>query len=311
MPDYYSGGGEKTIAKLVILDKYLDAYMNIMGKEKNWSGEKWYVDTHSGTGYTSEFDVPIPGSTLRGLDHGFDRYYFYEKSREHFRILRDTLADRLDVSFEMSSLNGSSTEYAMCDDPRIMIYNMDCNEGVKWLVNNSRQNSHWFTFIDPQQLTVERKLLEELMSRGNMDILYNFQTTGFTRAGAEDAEHGHEKVELNVGDDFPADASEDRWVEWAKETIFGPTEFDTTSRKMISEGDSSWRYDLIFASANGTAEKIMDDIMSGSKIKDDIQEEILEWRKKSPSKQEGLEFYALQVEEHDEQDGQSSLSTFQ
>lgn len=307
MTDYYSGGGDKTIAKLVILDKYLGAYMSIM--EDNWSGEKWYVDSHSGTGYTREFDVPIPGSTMRSLEHGFDRYYFYEKDEDHFHKLHNTLGDELNVSFDIGTLN-DSTVYAACDDPRIRIYNTDCNEGVKWLVDNSRRNSHWFTFIDPQQLTVEKDLLERLMNRGNMDILYNFQTTGFTRAGAEKAEHGHEKVELNVGDDFPRDASEDEWVQWAKKAMFGPTEFDTTSRKMVSEGDSSWRYDLIFASANGTAEKIMSDIMDGQKIKNDIKEEILKWRKESDIQQEGLEFYALQVEDHEEQDDQQSLSNF-
>lgn len=310
MTEYYSGGGDKTIAKLVILDKYLKAYINIMGKPENWSGEKWYVDTHSGTGYTSEFDIPIPGSTMRALDHGFDRYYFYETDVERFNLLYETIAEEFGVSFDLRTLQDSSFEYAASDNPRIRIYNMNSNDGVKWLAENSRSNSHWFTFIDPQQLTVERELLDTLLSRGNMDILYNFQTTGFQRAGAEDAEHGHDKVELNVGEDFPDDASEDEWVEWVKREIYGSTSFDTTSRKMMSEGDNSWRYDLIFASANGTAERIMSDIMDGSQLKDDVKDEILKWRAKSPTAQEGLEFYALEIERHDDQDDQITFSSY-
>ena len=47
--DHYSGGGEKTVAKTVILDKYLKAYLDIM--KQNWTGQKWYVDTHAGTGF--------------------------------------------------------------------------------------------------------------------------------------------------------------------------------------------------------------------------------------------------------------------
>jgi three-Cys-motif partner protein len=308
--EYYSGGGEKTIAKLVILDKYLWSYMSIM--ENNWSGPKWYVDTHSGTGFTREFGIQIPGSTMRALDHGFDRYYFYEQDDDHFDLLCETLAEEFDLSFDERTLNGSSTRYVACDEPRIRIYNMDSNEGVSWLANEANPNSHWFTFIDPQEMTVERDLLTVLQSRGNMDILYNFQTTGFHRAGAEDADHGHEKVEENVGEDFPIDAGEDEWVEYMKDEVLSGFDFDTTSRKMVSEGDSSWRYDLIFASANGTAEKVMSDIMDTPNLKDDVQEEILQWRQKSPTSQEGLEFYALEVDTHGSSDEeQANLSAFQ
>lgn len=312
MTDYYSGGGEKTIAKLVILDKYLKSYLDILGKPSNWSGEKWYVDTHSGTGYTYEFDIPIPGSTMRAMSHDFDRYYFYERDENNFETLCDTLADEFDLTFEQEKIQGTSTTMAKCDNPRVRVYNMDCNEGVKWLVNHAGGNSHWFTFIDPEKFSVERELLESLIQRGNMDILFNFQTTGFVRAGSEDAEHSHDKVQRNVGENFPLNASADEWVDWVKTDVFGPSSFDTTSRKMISEGNTSWRYDLIFASASGTAENIMSDIMENEKLTEDISEEVIDWREKSPTSQTGLEFYALEIDKHGaEEDGQATFSSFE
>lgn len=122
--EYYSGGGEKTVAKTVILDKYLWSYLSIM--KENWGGEKWYVDTHAGTGFTTEMGVDIPGSALRALSHDFDRYYFYEKDPDHFETLVQTIESETNAEFSMGTVGDRSDPRAYCDDPRICVMNMDC-----------------------------------------------------------------------------------------------------------------------------------------------------------------------------------------
>jgi three-Cys-motif partner protein len=154
--EYYSGGGEKTVARTVILSKYLTAYLNIM--KKHWSGEKWYVDTHAGTGFTRELGVNIPGSALRALDHDFDRFYFYEKNTGNFETLIETLNAETEASLTKGEVEGIPMAYGQ--DPYVRIMNMNCNQGVKYLVRNGGRNAHWFTFVDPEKLLVERELME-------------------------------------------------------------------------------------------------------------------------------------------------------
>ena len=311
--EYYSGGGEKTVAKTVILDKYLWAYLSIM--EKHWGGEKWYVDTHAGTGFTNEMGVNIPGSTLRALNHNFDRYYFYEKDPDHFDTLVETLEQETGESFHIGTIGNRDDRSAFCEDPRISVANMDCNEGVKFLTRNSGSSSHWFTFVDPEKFSVERELMESLRRRGNMDILFNFQTTAFFRNAGENAEHSHDKVATNLGDHFPIDGTPDDYVNFYKEDVFENFGWKSKSRKMISEGSNEWRYDLIFASQNETAVGIMDDIFD-SDLKNDVTEEINDWRDSSEIDQSGLNTF-IKIDSHGEDqnntpddDEQSCLGDF-
>lgn len=310
MSEYYSGGGEKTVAKAVILEKYISAYLNIMTKPDNWRGPKWYVDTHSGTGFTSEYEVPIPGSVLRALDHDFDRFYFYELNGDRFQTLCDTIEDELGASFRFGELPDGQP-VACIDEPYVRVMNMDCNEGVKFLVSESNPHAHWFTFVDPEQLTVDIDLFKKLLRRGKMDILYNFQTSGFVRNTADGAEHSRDKVERNLGEDYPENATADEHVQDFKESVIEDMGWKAASRKMVSEGSNPWRYDLIFASQNATGVKIMDDIMDRS-LKEEVAEEIRQWRAESSLGQAGLEnFYITDHEEGEpDDDGQSSLRDF-
>jgi len=307
--EYYSGGGEKTIIKCVILEKYLRAYLNIMTKPSNWRGPKWYVDTHAGTGFTQEYEVPIPGSTLRALNFEFDRFYLYEKDEAHFKTLVETLNQETQAELEIGSLQERDTAIAYSDDPYVRVFNMDCNEGVSWLVNKANHNSHWFTFVDPERFSVERKLMEQLRDRANMDILFNFQTEGFFRNASENADHSHEKVASNLGDDFPRDASHDELVEWYEDKIFRERDWYAGARTMESGDGNQWRYDLIFATQNANASRIMGDIYNG-KLKDDVASEVAEWRQRSNIEQTGLGFKVYDPDERMSEDEQAALGDF-
>lgn len=306
--DHYSGGGEKTVAKTVILDKYLKAYLGIM--KQNWTGQKWYVDTHAGTGFTRELGVNIPGSALRALDHDFDRFYLYEKNPDSFEKLIDTLNEETNASLTRGELPGEDIPMAHSQDPYIRIMNMNCNEGVKYLIDNGRTNAHWFTFVDPEKLSVERELMEKLCQRGKMDILFNFQTSAFFRNASDNASHSHEKVALNLGEDFPKGGSPDDYVEYYQQKIFAELGWESASRKMESEGANDWRYDLIFASQNRTALSIIEDIYT-SDLKNDVQREIREWRAKSDVDQTGFETYVnIPTEDNSPDDDQTQFDDF-
>lgn len=309
--EYYSGGGEKTVAKTVILDKYLKAYLDIMQKPDNWSGQKWYVDTHAGTGFTREMGVDIPGSAMRALNHDFDRFYLYEKDPDNFETLVKTLNEETDASLTLGKLPDEGITMASSKDPYVKIMNMNCNDGVKWLARNGRRSAHWFTFVDPEKLSVERDLMERLCRRGNMDILFNFQTSAFHRNGSESASHSHDKVALNLGEGFPKDGTRDDYVEYYKEKVFSELGWESASRRMESEGDNDWRYDLIFASQNETALGIIGDIYT-SDLKNDVMSEIREWRTKSDVAQTGFETYVNIPTEDDKpaDENQAQLGDF-
>jgi len=307
---HYSGGGDKTVAKTVILNKYLKPYLSILSAQE-WVDQTWYVDTHAGTGFTHELGVDIPGSALRALNHNFDRFYYYEKNENHFDLLVETLEDEVGQTFDKGVIDETGDRRAFCEDPRIMVMNMDCNEGVSWLADKGRQNAHWFTFVDPEKFSVNRDLMEQLCRRGNMDILFNFQTEAFYRNGQEAAEHAHEKMARNLGEDFPRDATEDEYVEFYQEEVFGELNWLSASRKMMSTGDNDWRYDLIFASQSDLALDIIGDIYT-SDLQNDVMAEIRRWRKESDGGQSGLgSFVELPTEENtQEDDGQSSIGDF-
>lgn len=309
VPNTYSG--DKSIAKLVILQKYLWAYKQIL--ENNWNQDLWYVDTHAGTGVTelSDYRLNIPGSPIRALDYDFDAYYLYELDSNHWESLCGAIEDHLDIELTYRSLD-TGEEYAIRDSgPRILIYNMNSNEGVDWLIDKGNRDKHWFTFVDPEGLKdLEWDLLRKLIKRGHTDILYNFQTSGIVRNGSDGAEHAHDALEDAVGEDVPRNRSQDFYVKWFRENKIEPLGYHTASRKMTSHGSSSWRYDLIFTSGNEVAvNNVMSDIMENeAKLRADVVQEIEETRQRAAEPQEPFDS-RLRFEEHgnDQELSQSGL----
>jgi hypothetical protein len=137
-----------------------------------------------------------------------------------------------------------------------------------------------------------------------MDILFNFQTTGFYRNTGENAKHSHTKIAENLGVDFPQAEDEDELVEWYENEIFRRMGWNSEARTMVSEGSNNWRYDLIFASKNQTAMKIIGDIYDGD-LKNDVRKEVQSWREKTGNPQKGLTSFEIYDPEEvdDEQTG--------
>lgn len=189
-----------------------------------------------------------------------------------------------------------SFDIAKCNNPYIRILQTDSNEGVRWLTKKANNRSHWMVFMDPAGVKDLRKeTIQALTDRGNSDILINFQTTGVSRAAG--ADHSKERVTELGGGDWPEDGNRDEYVRWFKEFIETDSNYKTTSRKVVAEGDKRSRFDLIFASAHKNALRIMDEIMS-SKLREEITDEISAMRKEHG--QQGLENYDIQYTEHDQ-----------
>lgn len=311
MTNSYSG--DKSIAKLVILEKYLSAYKNIM--DSNWDSDLWYVDTHAGTGVTElpDYRLNIEGSPIRAFNFDFDAYYLYEIDENHWRSLCDAIEDQLDITFDYGTID-SGQQYAIKEeDPRILVFNMDSNSGVDWLIRKGNKSKHWFTFVDPEGLSVEWDLLQKLINRGYTDILYNFQTEGVVRNSSEDADHAHEALEKSLGKNVPKGKSMDYYVKWFREEQIESLGYHTASRRMTSTGGSEWRYDLIFTSGNNTAvDNVMSDIMANEKtLRADIVAEIESTRERAENPQEPFDS-RLSFQEHgeDSEDIQTGLHEY-
>ena len=256
--------------KLVILEEYLDAYTTIM--ESNWNQKPWYVDTHAGTGQTviDSSGTTIDGSAIRAIDNYegfFEKFYLYELDPESFETLHETLADRFGRDFDVRETKVDGENFMVArdyEDPEIVIMRLDSNEGASFLANVAKPPRHWFTFVDPKGLTARKDTLDTLIERGNMDILINYQTRGVMRSAATGAEHAHGAVSRILGDDdWPVDGDDDEYVQQFKERLERLPEMDEIlTRKLVSPDDKRNRFDLVFACANSTGRRIMDDIMT-------------------------------------------------
>lgn len=309
MSKHFKGGGDKTVMKLQTLNKYLGSYTTIMNKR--WSGNIWYVDTHSGSGKTwlERYGVEVNGSAIRAIKNyqdSFDRFYLYEKDPDRFSLLVKTLEDEFDISFSLSdSSNRRPFQMAGCDNPRIRIFQTDCNKGVPWLAERANENNHWFVFIDPAKIThLEKKTVESVVSRGHADILITLLTSGVHRAGS--ADHAKDSVVRMSGEEYDASSLEGA-VQWYRDIIEKSGKYRTVSREIRSQHDKRVRLDLVFASAKNVAINVMNDIFTKS-LKDSITEEISDVRKSDG--QQGLESYDISFVDPDSDDTQSSLSEF-
>lgn len=278
MASHFTGGDVKTPAKLKMLDWYLDRYVPIM--ENNWSAY-WYIDTHAGTGMTEcDGGILIDGSTVRVLDQyadNFDKFYFYELSEPHFHTLHETLTERFGYDFDVSETEVPGEDFLVArhEDPYIRIMQMDFNEGVTFLANVADGNPHWFTFIDPKGLTVRRETLDNLIQRGHMDILINYQTTGVMRNAAEEATHGHDSVTWTIGDsDWPVDGSADDFVNEFVDRLEQNEDWEVLSKKLEDPLRSSYRFDMVFACASSVGCRIMQGVMDRDDLWDAAYDEL-------------------------------------
>lgn len=297
MGDHFSASDLKTAGKLFILKQYLNPYLTIIR-------EYWdyvvYVDTHAGSGKSTVLDdtVTLRGSALLALDEdtkgGFDEYVFFETNPDRFEKLATTIEDEYgyNLTREQLSFGSDSYKYALCEDPVIRILQVNSNVGVQIFANQNNSDHHWFTFIDPERLIhLDAETIDSLIARGNMDILINFHTTGVKRAAA--ADQARERAERYTGiEGIPEDLSLEEYAqEYCDELHEANPKWKAIHKPMIDPRNPGYQFDMVFTSANKTARKIVNDIMSDDEFWPRAHSYLEEQRDDDDPSQSGLDAF--------------------
>jgi len=273
MSSHFEGADLKTAAKLTVLEKYLDGYTTVM--DKHW-GETWYVDTHAGSGKTrTDRGVLLDGGAIRAIrnhSNSFDAFYLYEVDPDHFELLCETIENEFgfDMRIGETAIPDRSFRRARhdpVDGPKVLALELDSNEGVRQLAEWADDSPHWFVFVDPAGLTVQRKTLDSLISRGNADILVNYQTDGVLRNATENS--GYRAVERQHGDDSwrECDSPQD-YVDAYCDALESHEELETETKDMTAPAlyDNRYRFDLVFAAKHPVARNIITDIWNNDDL---------------------------------------------
>src|SRR5665647_3789618 len=128
-------GGVWTTQKLDVVEKYLDFYTTAL---RNQYFKLAYIDAFSGSGNVElNNGQVIDGSALRALKYPFDRYYFFDKEKQHC----DALDEKVKGSFP---------------DKNVMIANTDCNELLTTIDKFEWINERWrgVIFLDPYAMNL-------------------------------------------------------------------------------------------------------------------------------------------------------------
>lgn len=266
MTDHYSASDLKTAGKLFILKQYLHPYLNIIHDHFD---HVVYVDTHAGTGKSKvlDGDVTLRGSALLALDEdtkgGFDQYVFFEKDSGRVEKLAETIENEYGYSMEFNVLSVGNDTFttATSKNPDIRILQLDSNAGVKVLAKLSNEFHHWFTFVDPERLRdLTNDTVDSLIARGGMDILLNFHTTGVKRAVASD--HSTPAAEQYTGiPNLPDDQSLEEYADdYCDRLQTAHAEWEANHKPLEDPHNSSYQFDMVFASSNDTAHNIVQGI---------------------------------------------------
>lgn len=169
-------GGEWTVQKLNIIEKYLESYSNAL---KNQRVKKIYVDGFAGSGRTElknnneslqgvqedllgdmfvcNSNTIVQGSPLLSLKYNFDRYYFLELNEERIAELKDTI----------------KREYPYKID-KVHFITGDSNENLLDVVSQITVYDRCLMFLDPYALELKWDTLEKISQCGVVDLWYLF-----------------------------------------------------------------------------------------------------------------------------------------
>ena len=170
-------GGEWTIQKLNIIEKYINAYLTAL---KNQRVKKIYVDGFAGSGITklktkeeftagihvnllgeeSSFDeapTMIDGSAMLSLKYDFDEYYFLELNKERIQTLKNNIKERYPDKYD-----------------KVHFISGDSNSTLLDVVRKINVYSRCLMFLDPYALELRWETLEAISKCGVIDLWYLF-----------------------------------------------------------------------------------------------------------------------------------------
>lgn len=258
MTTHHTGAGEVSITKMFALDSLLDIFLN--GGHSPSETDTHFIDTHAGTGYSEEFNIPIEGSTLRSLTHGFNEYTFIEKDPDRYALLCNTIQNTVNSKLRHHSSTKTSGTY---NGKQVSILNTDSSEFIEHIMDNSNSD-YYFVFSDAS-LTIYHSLFNAVSTVNNADHLYNFQTTGLLQGLSTD----YSDVNSPHTRCIPTCINnEDELIDWFHETYIEPTGRDSlfiTIELTLTE-TIGHRYELIYTTLNNDVTAIKNEFDARQQI---------------------------------------------
>jgi len=150
-------GGDWTLEKLEIIDKYLNFYIEAL-KKQIWA-RKVYIDAFAGSGKT---DLPngtiLEGSPSIALKYDFAEYFFIEYDAKRISELKNYISTKFPEKLD-----------------KVHLIQGDCNTELPKIFTalSKNNNSRGVMFLDPYALELKWKTLV-LSKQAHLDIWYLF-----------------------------------------------------------------------------------------------------------------------------------------
>jgi three-Cys-motif partner protein len=146
-------GSVWTTQKLDAVENYLRAYTQIMKYQKF---QLCYIDAFAGSGsVVLKNGQTIDGSAIRALKYPFDKFFFFEKDKEHFAALAKRIAMHQQIE-------------------DISLQNTDCNDMLSQIDKQNWSGWRGVVFLDPYAMHLSWESLIKISKTGIFDVWYLF-----------------------------------------------------------------------------------------------------------------------------------------
>ena len=148
-------GGEWTRQKLIIVEKYLNFYIEALKKQKF---QKVYIDAFAGSGVTeiSSGEILV-GSALSSLQYDFDEYYFLDINEDNLTQLKEY-----------------AQQYFPTKINKVHFIPGDSNRELKKVLGRLTKYQRGVIFLDPYAMELEWGILKDIQKTGILDVWYLF-----------------------------------------------------------------------------------------------------------------------------------------
>lgn len=209
-------GGPWTKEKLLIVEKYLNFYVNAL---KNVKCSKIYIDAFAGSGFAEiSSGETLIGSPLLSLQYDFDEYYFLDINEDNLKQLK---------------------EYVQTYFPnkigKIDFVSGDSNSELKKILSKLNKYQRGVIFLDPFAMELEWNILKDIQKTGILDVWYLFPFSAVNRNLYQNGKIPEaNKIKLNkVFGDHEWEAA--FYKEDPQTNMFGETNYDKVNSDEIRE----------------------------------------------------------------------------
>jgi len=160
----------------------------------------------------------IDGSAIRALKYPFDKFFFFEKDREHF----DALSNK--VAFHKRAQD-------------ISLRNTDCNEMLAQIDSTDWRHKGWrgVVFLDPYAMHLPWESLTKICRTGVFDVWYLFPFMAVNRNLFKDGKMPNENREILNRIMGTTDWENEIYKASEQLNLFGTTDYEKTDVGGVKE----------------------------------------------------------------------------